>query len=90
MKGLPYGRKKCIRVSKESIFSELNNLTVVTVTLELYADGFGFTEKEVRMALKEYGMEDKMHAASLEAKGILKERIQCYGLAFEGKRVLIE
>ncbi len=48
------------RVSKESIFSDLNNLTVVTATSDLYADSFGFTEKEVRMALKEYGMEDKM------------------------------
>lgn len=48
------------RVSKESVFSDLNNLTVVTATSDLYADSFGFTEKEVRTALKEYGVEDKM------------------------------
>lgn len=47
------------RISKESIFSDLNNLTVVTSTSELYADSFGFTEKEVFAALDEYGMGDK-------------------------------
>ncbi len=47
------------RVSKESIFSDLNHLTVVTPTSELYADCFGFTEEEVFAALDEYGMQDK-------------------------------
>ncbi len=46
------------RVSKESIFSDLNNLEVVTTTSEKYADCFGFTEKEVFQALDEYGMSD--------------------------------
>ncbi len=47
------------RVSKESIFSDLNNLTVVTSTSEQYVDSFGFTEKEVFAALAEYGMADR-------------------------------
>ncbi len=47
------------RVSKESIFSDLNHLTVVTSTSEMYADCFGFTEKEVFAALDEYSMQDK-------------------------------
>ena len=47
------------RVSKESIFSDLNNLRVVTTTSTLYADCFGFTEEEVFAALDEYGMGDK-------------------------------
>ncbi len=47
------------RVSKESIFSDLNNLTVVTSTSDLYGDSFGFTEEEVFAALDEYGMGDK-------------------------------
>ena len=47
------------RVSKESIFSDLNNLRVVTTTSNLYADCFGFTEEEVFAALDEYGMGDK-------------------------------
>lgn len=47
------------RISKESIFSDLNNLKVVTATSEKYADCFGFTEKEVFAALEEYGMPEK-------------------------------
>mgnify|MGYP002673618186 FL=1 len=47
------------RVSKESIFSDLNNLQVVTTTSDLYADCFGFTETEVFQALDEFGMGDK-------------------------------
>ena len=47
------------RVSKESIFSDLNNLQVVTTTSDLYADCFGFTEAEVFQALDEFGMGDK-------------------------------
>ena len=39
------------RISKESIFSDLNNLTVVTTTSEKYKDSFGFTEKEVFASL---------------------------------------
>lgn len=44
------------RVSKESIFSDLNNLEVVTTTSGKYQDLFGFTEKEVFSALEEYGL----------------------------------
>jgi len=46
------------RVSKESIFSDLNNLTVVTTTSNKYADSFGFTQEEVSAALHEFGMSD--------------------------------
>ena len=44
------------RVSKESIFSDLNNLEVVTTTSEKYEDSFGFTEEEVWAALQECGL----------------------------------
>ena len=48
------------RVSKESIFSDLNNLKVVTTTSEEYATAFGFTEEEVFAALENCGWkEDK-------------------------------
>lgn len=47
------------RVSKESIFSDLNNLTVITTTSEQYADCFGFIETEVFDALEKYGMSDR-------------------------------
>ena len=43
-------------VSKESVFSDLNNLEVVTTTSEKYEDSFGFTQEEVWEALKEYGL----------------------------------
>ena len=47
------------RISKESIFSDLNHLKVVTTTSNKYADCFGFTEEEVLNSLKEYGLEDR-------------------------------
>lgn len=47
------------RISKESIFSDLNNLEVVTTTSEKYADTFGFTEQEVFETLENYGFADK-------------------------------
>ena len=47
------------RISRESIFSDLNHLEVVTTTSEKYADKFGFTEAEVEQALEEYGLTDK-------------------------------
>lgn len=47
------------RVSKESIFSDLNNLAVVTSSSDIYADCFGFTEDEVFAALEEFGMGDR-------------------------------
>ncbi len=45
------------RVSKESVFSDLNNLNVVTTTSEEYSSCFGFTEQEVFEALDIFGME---------------------------------
>lgn len=45
------------RVSKESIFSDLNNLEVVTTTTDKYETAFGFTEEEVFSSLDEYGMD---------------------------------
>ncbi len=52
------------RVSKESIFSDLNNLKVVTTTSNEYASSFGFTQSEVFSAMDEfgYGSKDKVKA----------------------------
>ena len=47
------------RISKESLFSDLNNLQVVTATSPLYDYAFGFTEEEVFAAMDEYGLPDK-------------------------------
>ena len=50
------------RISKESIFSDLNHLVVVTVSSESYADCFGFTENEVFDALDEYSLSNQKQA----------------------------
>ncbi len=47
------------RVSKESVFSDLNNLKVVTATSSEYATAFGFTEEEVFTALEECGLSEE-------------------------------
>ncbi len=47
------------RISKESIFSDLNNLKVITTTSSQYTTAFGFTEEEVFAALREYDLADK-------------------------------
>ncbi len=47
------------RISKESIFSDLNNLKVVTTTSDEYAESFGFTEEEVFAALDEFGISER-------------------------------
>ena len=46
-------------ISKESVFSDLNNLTVITTTSDAYADCFGFTEEEVFQSLDQFGMPEK-------------------------------
>lgn len=47
------------RVSRESIFSDLNHLEIVTTTSEKYQSAFGFTEPEVFAALDQFGLSDK-------------------------------
>ena len=47
------------RVSKESMFSDLNNPKVITVTSEEYNRYFGFTEEEVFDALEKFGLSDR-------------------------------
>lgn len=47
------------RVSKESIFSDLNNLEIVTTTSNKYSTAFGFTEAEVMNALRLFGLEEQ-------------------------------
>lgn len=44
----------CLRISKESIFTGLNNLKIISITNPVYAEHFGFTEKEVTDMLKFY------------------------------------
>ncbi len=48
----------CLRISKESIFTGLNNLNVMTITDEYFNDSFGFTDDEVQELLSYYGREE--------------------------------
>ena len=59
------------RVSKESIFSDLNNLEVVTTTSDKYATAFGFTEEEVFAVLEEYGLGEKKEAVKFWYDGFI-------------------
>ncbi len=92
------------RVSKESMFSDLNNLNVVSTTSDQYTEAFGFTEQEVFGALEKYRLSDKLEAtmqaalsqieeknydSELLGRGFEKEQIRHYGFAFKGKEVLI-
>ncbi len=59
------------RVSKESIFSDLNNLKVVTTTSDEYATSFGFTEEEVFAALDECGLGSEKEKVKLWYDGFI-------------------
>ena len=48
----------CLRISKESIFTGLNNLNVMTVADPYFCDSFGFTDSEVKELLCSYGLEE--------------------------------
>ncbi len=48
----------CLRISKESIFTGLNNLKVLTIADERFDEYFGFTDKEVKGLLEYYGVTD--------------------------------
>ncbi len=67
-KGLLTGITK---VTHESLFSDLNNLKVVTPMTRKYEDCFGFTEKEVFAALDEYGLSDKKADVKLWYDGFI-------------------
>lgn len=55
----------CLRISKESIFTGLNNLNVMTITEKYYEKAFGFTEKEVKEMLRYYGLEEALETMRL-------------------------
>ncbi|MDO4305912.1 MAG: AAA family ATPase [Eubacteriales bacterium] len=51
----------CLRISKESIFTGLNHLNIMSVMDKRYSEHFGFTEMEVRQAMAYYGVEERFH-----------------------------
>ena len=51
----------CLRISKESIFTGLNNFTAYSVLNNISSESFGFTESEVKQLLKDYNLSEKMN-----------------------------
>ena len=68
----------CLRISKESIFTGLNNLKVVSILDEDCAEYFGFTQSEVDCFLKAYGIEDKTEEVKSWYDGYLFGNTEVY------------
>ncbi|AZV56426.1 AAA family ATPase [Clostridium sp. AWRP] len=49
----------CLRISKEIIFTGLNNLEIISILSEYYDEYFGFTQEEVSKILEDYGLSEK-------------------------------
>ena len=64
------------RVSRESVFSDLNHLNVVTTTSNEYASSFGFTKEEVLAALDEYGFGDEEEKVKFWYDGFIFGKIR--------------
>ena len=68
----------CLRISKESIFTGLNNLVVDSVLYTGYADSFGFTEKEVEELLACYGLTEELPEVKQWYDGYLLQGMEIY------------
>ena len=68
----------CMRISKESIFTGLNNLKVLSITDERYDEYFGFTDTEVREMLKYYEIEDHYEEVKNWYDGYLFGSVEVY------------
>ena len=68
----------CLRISKESIFTGLNNLKVDSVLHTDYADSFGFTEAEVQEMLAYYDLSAKLPEVKQWYDGYLFNQIEIY------------
>ena len=68
----------CLRISKESIFTGLNNLEVDSVLHTRYADSFGFTEEEVQAMLAYYDLSAELPEVKQWYDGYLFNAIEIY------------
>ena len=68
----------CLRVSKESIFTGLNNLDIFTIISPMFTDSFGFTPDEITDILKYYKLEDKSNEIKDWYDGYLFSDTQIY------------
>ncbi|MCL2073782.1 MAG: ATP-binding protein [Marinilabiliaceae bacterium] len=68
----------CLRISKESIFTGLNNLDVISILEDRYDEYFGFTQNEVDVMLKHYNLENKRDSVKDWYDGYLFGRKEVY------------
>jgi hypothetical protein len=68
----------CLRVSKESIFTGLNNPDIISILTKDYSEYFGFTQDEMDVMLKHYGMEGKRQIARDWYNGYLFGNTEVY------------
>ena len=68
----------CLRISKESIFTGLNNFKVYTVKDVRYKEYFGFTDQEVKQMLEYYGFTDQYNAVKEWYDGYLFGNLGIY------------
>ena len=68
----------CLRISKESIFTGLNNLKVDSVLRTEYGDSFGFTESEVEAMLAYYNLQEKLQEVKQWYDGYLFNDFEIY------------
>jgi hypothetical protein len=68
----------CLRISKESIFTGLNNLDIISIMDERYGEYFGFTEDEVRTLTEYYGCESRFDDMKLWYDGYQFGKTEVY------------
>ncbi|MCM1256265.1 MAG: ATP-binding protein [Roseburia sp.] len=68
----------CLRISRESIFTGLNNLDVVSLLTRDYAECFGFTQTEAEKMLSDYGLEEKREELKKWYNGYLFGETEVY------------
>ncbi|MFT8352549.1 AAA family ATPase [Clostridium saccharoperbutylacetonicum] len=68
----------CLRISRESIFTGLNNLDIISILNEYYDEYFGFTQEEVSKMLKDYGLSEKEELTKNWYNGYIFGQAQVY------------
>ena len=68
----------CLRISRESIFTGLNNLDIISILNEYYDEYFGFTQNEVSRMLNDYGLSEKEELTKSWYNGYIFGQAQVY------------
>lgn len=68
----------CLRISKESIFTGLNNLEIISILNRQFAESFGFTQEEAEQILTDYGLEHKKQEMKEWYDGYLFGNVEVY------------